>query len=240
LRPINLLENEVMKTNQTTPTATPQRGGMLLGVILGLLVGLGIALGVALYIMKVPTTFNNKGVSRSPAQDAQEAKKNKDWDPNAPLSGKPDTKPEAPEASSAASAAASSAIPSETPSSKAVISPSSAPSVAPSAPPSVAPSAPPSAPPSAATATVPKSGGAANTDTAYFVQVAAYSTEAEAHTMRGKLALAGFDGRIVEREQSGRTVYRVRTGPFTQAVGEKTKANLEAAGFETVLIRSQK
>jgi cell division protein FtsN len=58
--------------------------------------------------------------------------------------------------------------------------------------------------------------------------------------MRGKLALAGFEGRIVEREQSGRTVYRVRTGPFNQGTAEKTKTNLEAAGFDTVLIRSQK
>ena len=74
----------------------------------------------------------------------------------------------------------------------------------------------------------------------YFVQVAAFSNEAEAQTMRGKLALAGFEGRIVEREQSGRTVYRVRTGPFTQAGGDKAKASLEAAGFDTVLVRSQK
>jgi cell division protein FtsN len=232
-----------MKTNPTTPTAARQHGGIILGVILGLLVGLGIALGVAIYIMKVPTTFNNKGVSRSATQDAQEAKKNKDWDPNAPLSGKPAAKPEVPATAptDGASAAPATNPPAAQPAPP--ISPAPATSTpTTSAPTTPAPKAatPPPATTAPTAATVPKSAGTGNTDTEYFVQVAAYSNEAEAQAMRGKLALAGFEGRIVEREQSGRTVYRVRTGPFTQAVAEKTKANLEAAGFETVLIRSQK
>ena len=70
-----------------------QRGGTMLGVIIGVLVGLGVALGVAVYVMKVPTPFNNKSTSRTPAQDAAENTKNKDWDPNAALSAKPVAKP---------------------------------------------------------------------------------------------------------------------------------------------------
>ena len=54
------------------------------------------ALAVAVYVTKVPVPFMNKGQSRSAEQDAAEAKKNKDWDPNAPLYGKNPAKPAAP------------------------------------------------------------------------------------------------------------------------------------------------
>ena len=70
-----------------------QRGGTLLGLIIGLVIGLGLALAVAVYVTKVPVPFANKGQSRSTEQDAAEARKNKDWDPNAPLYGKNPAKP---------------------------------------------------------------------------------------------------------------------------------------------------
>ena len=73
-----------------------QRGGTFLGMIFGLVIGLGIALAVAVYVTKVPIPFVNKGQSRSAEQDAAEAKKNKDWDPNAPLYGKNPAKPAVP------------------------------------------------------------------------------------------------------------------------------------------------
>ena len=65
-----------------------QRGGTLLGFIIGAVVGLGAALAVAVYVTKVPIPFVNKGQTRSADQDVEESRKNKDWDPNAPLYGK--------------------------------------------------------------------------------------------------------------------------------------------------------
>src|SRR6218665_4214781 len=65
-----------------------QRGGFVLGLIVGLLLGLAVALGVALYITKVPIPFINKVPQRTAEQDAEEAARNKNWDPNAPLAGK--------------------------------------------------------------------------------------------------------------------------------------------------------
>ena len=65
-----------------------QRGNTVVGFILGLIVGLTVALGVAVYVTKVPIPFLNKGLTRNADQDAAEEKKNKDWDPNAPLYGK--------------------------------------------------------------------------------------------------------------------------------------------------------
>ena len=72
-----------------------QRGGTILGLIIGIVVGLAVALVVALYVTKTPVPFLNKGQNRTPEQDAAEEKKNKDWDPNAPLYNKNKTPPPA-------------------------------------------------------------------------------------------------------------------------------------------------
>ena len=84
-----------------------QRGGTLLGFILGALAGLGVALALAVYITKVPMPFSNKNQSRSAEQDAVEAQKNKDWNPNSVLQPKaPAELPVAPSASQANASAA--------------------------------------------------------------------------------------------------------------------------------------
>jgi len=71
----------------------PQRGGFVMGLIVGLLLGLALALAVALYVTKAPVPFVNKVPQRTPEQDAAEAERNKSWDPNAPLAGKPGARP---------------------------------------------------------------------------------------------------------------------------------------------------
>jgi hypothetical protein len=60
-----------------------QTGGTALGFIIGIVSGLAAALAVAVYVTKVPVPFVNKGQTRSADQDVAEAKKNKEWDPNA-------------------------------------------------------------------------------------------------------------------------------------------------------------
>ena len=75
-----------------------QRGGTFLGIILGMMVGLAAALAVAIYVAKVPIPFVNKSPSRSSGQDAAEAEKNRDWDPNSPLRNRNAAKPGAPTA----------------------------------------------------------------------------------------------------------------------------------------------
>ena len=90
-----------------------QFGGTLSGFVLGLVIGLTIALGVAMYVTKVPMPFSNKNLSRSAEQDAAEAEKNKDWNPNSALQNKPAIA--APAEGAAASEPASSAASSATP-----------------------------------------------------------------------------------------------------------------------------
>ncbi|MBU2409928.1 MAG: sporulation protein, partial [Gammaproteobacteria bacterium] len=66
-----------------------QSGNIVIGLIVGLVVGLGVALGIAVYVTKVPIPFMTKTQRGGPEQDEEEARKNRNWDPNSPLAGKP-------------------------------------------------------------------------------------------------------------------------------------------------------
>jgi cell division protein FtsN len=197
-----------------------QRGGTLLGFIIGLVLGLGIALGVAVYVTKVPVPFMNKSQSRTAEQDAAEAKKNKDWDPNAPLYGKNPAKPAVIE------------TPAETQATQAP----------PATPATPVPPVPAVVDPKAAKTDPIGDLAKAKTDPFnYFIQTGAFRTEDDAQAQRAKLALGGMDAKITEREQSGRMVYRVRVGPFEKRDdADKVKDKLEAGGYETVIVRIQK
>lgn len=228
-----------------------QRGGTVLGVIIGALLGLGAALAVAVYVTKVPVPFLNKNQSRSPDSDAQEAKKNKDWDPNAPLAGKGAPPRPAPVASSPAAVDAAAAPP--------AVAASAAKAVAATAPATVttAPAAPavPAKPAgsndplgdlakarSEAKADSPAPAATSGVDPfSYFIQVGAFRTPEDAEQQRAKLSLMGFQSKVSEREQYGRTVYRVRMGPFDKKdEADKTKEKLEGNSIETALVRVQR
>jgi cell division protein FtsN len=75
----------------------------------------------------------------------------------------------------------------------------------------------------------------------YFVQVGAFRTPEDAESQRAKLSLGGVEAKVTEREQAGRTVFRVRVGPFDKKeAADKAKEKLEAAGLETALVRVQR
>ena len=75
----------------------------------------------------------------------------------------------------------------------------------------------------------------------YFVQAGAFRTPEDAETQRAKLAMMGIDAQVSEREQNGRTVYRVRVGPFTQKpLAELTQEQLNVNGVESALVRVQR
>ena len=51
----------------------------------------------------------------------------------------------------------------------------------------------------------------------------------------------GFQAKVTEREQSGRTVYRVRLGPFDKKDdADTTKEKLDGQSIETALVRIQR
>ncbi|MCV2351377.1 SPOR domain-containing protein [Paucibacter sp. Y2R2-4] len=236
--------------------AQGQRGGFVLGLIVGLLLGLAVALGVALYITKVPVPFINKVPQRTAENDAEEAARNKNWDPNAPLAGKAGAKISsgvvggaAPAGSVAASAPTAMATPSPTPTTAAASTPSSA-NPAPAATTKPAEKTAEKATEKAADKaekptdkkTDAKTAAAAAADPfIYFVQAGAFVKAEDAEQQRAKLAMLGFTAKVMEREQSGRTVLRVRIGPMDgRDEAEDLQKKVEAAGIEANLVRVQR
>lgn len=233
-----------------------QRGSTLVGFIIGLVVGLAVALGVAIYVTKVPIPFMSKGQVRSADLDAAEAEKNKDWDPNAPLYGKKGAK-------SGDKADESSSDGKSEPKTDAAakVDPKSAdplgdlakvksaepkPEVKTKAETKVPEAKPAEAKPAEtktpeAKPTDAKAAEPANADPfIYFVQAGAYRSTEEAQAQRAKTALLGLDSKISERDQGGRTVYRVRVGPLDKAEAERVRAKLEAAHIDSALVRVQR
>jgi cell division protein FtsN len=75
----------------------------------------------------------------------------------------------------------------------------------------------------------------------YFVQAGAYGRPEDAEQQRARLAILGFEARVTEREQSGKTMYRVRVGPFDRKdAADGAKERLAGAGVEAALVRVQK
>jgi len=211
-----------------------QRGGTLLGFVLGLVIGLIIALGVAMYVTKVPMPFSNKNQSRSADQDAVEAEKNKDWNPNGAIQSKPAT-PEAPAyATTANPAAATAGVPNP-----GAGAPTPAVTADPLAAAASAPAA--SAPPPAATPQPANKAPATNDPFTYFVQAGAFKSAADADAQKAKLSMMGIEAKVSEREQAGRAIFRVRSGPFDDKdQAEKIKARLDANGMDAALVRVQR
>lgn len=207
--------------------AQRQHGGTLLGFILGLVIGLGVALGVAMYVTKVPTPFSNKNQTRSSDQDAVESQKNKDWNPNGVLQPKaPASVPVDPAATPASAPASAAALPGAVEAPRKEVKP--------------AVSADPLGD-LAKTKTAGSPGDAQAEPFQYFVQVGAYRSQAEADAQKARMALMGLDARVSEREQAGRTVYRVRLGPFDdKAVAERLHARLDGAQIDNTIVRIQR
>ena len=75
----------------------------------------------------------------------------------------------------------------------------------------------------------------------YFIQAGAYRTPEDAEQQRARLLLLGMQARITEREQAGRTVYRVRIGPFDKKdEADRVKDKLDNSSIETALVRVQR
>ena len=87
----------------------------------------------------------------------------------------------------------------------------------------------------------PANAGAGAEPFSYFIQVGAYRSAAEAESQKARMALMGLDAKVSEREQAGRTVYRVRLGPFDdKAAADRLHAKLESANVESAIVRIQR
>ncbi len=216
--------------------ATRQGGGFAMGLIVGLLVGLALALGVALYVTKVPVPFINKVPQRSAEHDAAEMERNKNWDPNAPLYGKNPARPNV-------SGGSVTPGPAGSPPAVATTTPATDPATTSPVPPQPRdPAAILGEAPTAPTAPVAALPAPASVDPfSYFVQAGAYGRTEDAERQRARLAMLGFGAKVTEREQSGRTIYRVRVGPYAQKdEADEVKRKIDEAGIESALVRVQR
>lgn len=239
-----------MKKSSPSRSRNSSLGGTLIGFAVGLLVGLAAALAVAVYVTRVPVPFVDRGLSRSAEDDAKEAERNKGWNPNRAISGAPAPGTPAAAPAAAGSEGAISVPPSDgralPPAGTAPKDPigdlvnsrlgqSGTPS-APAAGGSTTAAARPGAP--AAPAAEPAVGADPFT---YFVQAGAFRNPDEAEAQRARLAMLGISANIDEREQSGRTVYRVRVGPFAQkALADLTIEQLQVNKVDAALVRVQR
>ncbi len=221
---------------KTSPKARSTLGGTLIGFVVGLLVGLGVALAVAVYVTRVPIPFVDRGVSRSSDLDALEAERNKGWNPNNTLGRTP------PAPGAAAVPPPAGTVPPTGQAGAIVVPPADGrPLPAPAADPlgDLMQSRMGQATAPAAAASAPQAAGA--DPFTYFVQAGAFRSQDDAEAPRAKLAMLGIDAAITEREQSGRTVYRVRVGPFNQkGLADLTQEQLQVNGVEAALVRVQR
>lgn len=232
--------------NTRFPQAHGQRGGTLVGFVVGLLIGLGLALSVAVYVTRVPVPFVDRGVTRKPAEDAAEAERNKGWNPNAGLVNKapPLPAPPVPEVPVGTDAASAKDGKDNKDNKDTAAKPDAAkPDAKPADTAANKPGADPlgdlvkaktgaGADPAPATGADPFS---------YFVQAGAFKSAEEAQAQKARLAMLGMEASITEREQSGRQVFRVRMGPFSQkGMADATREQLETNGVEAALVRVQR
>lgn len=221
------------------------RGGFVLGLVIGLLVGLALALGVALYITKAPIPFVNKVQQRTPEQDSAEAERNRNWDPNAALAGKATARQasaaSAPQAATVTTGATAGTPPSAAPATTAGAAPGPAtPSATAARDAAATPSGPKPTPPPAP-APAPRSTAKAADPFVYFVQAGAFSRSLDAEQQRARLALMGHSAGISEREQGGRTMYRVRIGPMpTREQADALQLRLQDNGLEAQIVRVER
>ncbi len=211
-------------------------GGTFSGLLIGFVIGLGLALALAVYVTKVPVPFLNKTQTRSADQDAVEAMKNKDWDPNSALYGKNPAKgPEvstSPDSTAAPNASAASSAPTAP---KADIKAESKESAAPAS------SAKADTADPLADLVKSKNADAAAEPFHYFVQVGAFNKAEDAERQKAQLALNGWEAQLSERDQGGNLVYRVRLGPFSNRdQAEEIRKKLEDKGTSSILVKAQR
>lgn len=192
------------------------RGGTVLGFLIGLIAGLSLAVVVAMVVTRAPVPFVDKGNFASERtlepQSLAEAP-----DPNVSLHANVRPAEGAPAAGTATSGSQALA----------------------GAPRGAAPSAPIVA--SAPSSVVPGSApGVAAGDASYLLQAGAFRSSSEAESMKARLALIGFEARVLDAQVNGQTMYRVRVGPYAQLDSmNRARARLAENGIEASVVRQR-
>jgi cell division protein FtsN len=105
-------------------------------------------------------------------------------------------------------------------------------------PPQPAPQAPAAGAPAAPGA--PAAQQPAPVAVGYLLQAGAFRSSDDAEGMKARLALLGFEARVVPADVNGQPMYRVRIGPFAkQEDAARARARLIDGGIEASVIRQR-
>jgi len=218
------------------------RGGTFIGLLFGIALGTLVALLAAWYVTRHSPFRDRPAAPPSPAEIPKEILEM--------VRGRaPEAAAEKPPAGATAAASSPSAPlaalqretppPSEPPAgpTKPAPPPGSLATTAP--PPAAPPASPTAAAPQPSTATVQPAPAPPADAARWFWQVGAFGTEQEANRVRAELALLGLTSQVEPARMSdGRTIYRVRVGPYpSQQAAQAARARLQAAGYQPVMVR---
>ena len=107
--------------------------------------------------------------------------------------------------------------------------PAAAPTAAPNAP---APTNAPAAPAATAAADAPG-------DARYILQAGAFGASGDAEAVKAKIAMLGLNARVESAQISGKTVYRVRMGPYgTASELADAKSKLSSGGLPAMAVKT--
>lgn len=95
--------------------------------------------------------------------------------------------------------------------------------------------------PSSAVVAAPSGGVAdAQGEAIYLLQAGAFRSSSEAENMKVRLALIGFEARVLDARVNGQTLYRVRVGPYAQLDSmNRARARLAESGIEASVVRQR-
>lgn len=80
----------------------------------------------------------------------------------------------------------------------------------------------------------------ADTSARYLLQAGSFSASGDAEALKARIALLGLSARVESAQVQGRTVYRVRMGPYgTASELAEAKGRLENGGLDALPIRVQ-
>lgn len=221
------------------PALRLQRGSTFAGFLGGLILGLAIAVIVALFVTQGSAPFVNRA-GRAPERSLEPKSPAEAPDPNLPLQSKnrpaPRTNP-----------TEESAPPSDEDRNgllerlfgKRAQEAAGGQAAEPAVPKPAARAAEPR--PAAESRTEPRpekpaEGGSSS----YLLQAGAFRSADEADAMRARLALVGFEARVVAAEVNGQPIHRVRVGPFGSLEDmNRSRARLAENGIEASVVRQK-
>lgn len=93
----------------------------------------------------------------------------------------------------------------------------------------------------AAASTAPAAAAASGgNDTPYILQAGAFGASGDAEAVKAKIALLGLNARVESAQISGKTVYRVRMGPYgTASELASAKGKLSSGGLPALAIKAK-